>query len=525
MSNTSATPPSTSKDSQQSTAAVLEQPPGAPKLARVGNLTYTTMGLLSLFAWLLLFDFCFSIMESELGPIIQFRLMNNLKMNAWWYATVLTTIPAFINFFLNPIISIRSDRFRSRFGRRIPFLLVGAPPTCACLALIGFAPDIGGWLHAHFGSSPNSAVIFEIWTFSVLMLMFTVFNMFLGTTFYYLFNDVVPREHMVKFMGYFRATGVVAGMIYQRWIFPYSDKEGPLHLDLGFFSWHTEHIWYPKLILVGGAILYLGGATIALLKVKEPDYPPPPPLAKGDGVLAKIGSTVKTIVNECFSHRFYVLFFMASVVEYAGYSMGIFMQPARKAMGMDFFALGRWASYIAPISLVLVIATASWGDRWRPLPLFVATGVMTALKGAIQLLFLIPGLSSETYLNIQLVFNVAGLPLGVLAGMAATPLHMSILPKDRYGQFAAANSMIRTLFGSIIGGQIASLLMAWLITHYERDYALRFSFLWAYVFNAGALFCYYLLYREWKRLGGRDSFQPPAVRPAPSDPSIQNPES
>ena len=227
------TSPKTSSPEAVPPTAVLTSELPEKGIHRIGNLVYTTRGLVALFAWLLWFDFCFTLMESVLGPIIQLRLLNELGMDANSYKFVLSTIPALLNFILNPIVSIKSDRYRSRFGRRIPFLLIGAPPVCACLALIGFGNEIAAWLQNTMFQGATLVTV-TIWTFSILMLLFTLFNMLLGTTFYYLFNDVVPQQHLVKFMGYFRAAGTVAGMVYSYWIFPYSNKSGPARHRSGF---------------------------------------------------------------------------------------------------------------------------------------------------------------------------------------------------------------------------------------------------------------------------------------------------
>ena len=485
---------------------VLEVPVGG---ARVKNLGYTGFGLLMLFCWLLWFDFCWSIMETVLGPILQFRMANELNCDPSLYTWFTVTIPGIINFFLNPIISIKSDRHRGKRGRRIPFLLLGAPLVCGCLALMGFSNDIAVWIHGSFLSS-MSLVEVTIWTIGILSLLFAIFNMFLGTTFYYLFNDVVPEEHFIKFMGYMRAVGTVAGMVYGWFIFGYSDKSGPLTISLGFWSYHTDMIWYPKLILVGAAVFYMAAATIALLKVREPYYPPPAPLAKGQGLVQKWGTTIQTIVKECFSHRFYVLYFITMMVVWMSYQMGQFQNPMRKAVGMDLDLLGKIGAVTGWVNLVLILATANYGDRFKPLPLMVFSMALVVVTSPVGLLFMIPGLSSETYFWIQIAFNITHLPINLILGMAEAPLAMSLMPNERYGQFAAAQSMMRMVFAGILGSWIAGKIMAWLKVMYG-EYAFRYAFLWGTIFQVASLYCYYLLFKEWKKLGGRKSFKPPPV--------------
>jgi len=481
----------------------------------VGNLVYTKMGLLGLFFWLLWFDFCWTALESVGGPIFQFRLKNDLNMDSALYAIFLGSIPNLANFVLNPIISISSDRHRGPRGRRVPYLLYAAPVVCVCLALLGFGNDIGEWLQASVLTTWTLTEV-TIWTFVALLMLFTVFNMFLGTTFYYLFNDVVPEAHFVKFMAYMRVVGGIFGMIYGWYIFGLSNKFAPLNIDLPFFQYHNDHFWYPKLILVGASVFYLFAGTLSMLKIKEPSYPPPPPLARGTGFFERLGSTVSTITKECFSHKFYIIIFIATVVEFFGYGMSPFMNPMRVDMGMDLDMLGKIGVGTTFIALVLNLALANYGDRFRPLPLYLFSLVLSVLVYPIYLLFLIPGLSSTTYLWIALVSGYIHVPISFVMNMALSPLYMTLLPRERYGQFSAALSMLRALLAGVIGSALAGLIMR-SMEHAWGEYALRMSFVWAGIGQVGMLFCYYLLYREWIRLGGKHGFKPPKVGPVSAD--------
>ena len=485
------------------------QPGSEPRTFHVGNLVYTRKGLVLLFFWLLWFDFCFSIMETVLGPIIQFRLKNDLHADSFLFTLFVATIPSIVNFILNPIISIKSDRHRGPRGRRIPFLLYGAPLVCGCLVLLGFGNEIGAWVQATFVPGVSQTEV-TIWTFGILFLVFSVANMFLGTTFYYLFNDVVPEALFVRFMAYMRIVGGLAGMIYSWFIFGYSNKWGPLNVDLGFVHYHNDNFWYPKLILVGAAVFYTIASTIALLKVKEPDYPPPPPLGEGERLLDKTRMTVQTIARECFCHRFYVIYFVTMMMNWMSYQMAQFMNPMRVDLGMDLAVLGKIGAMTGFIGMFLTFVAANYGDRFRPLPLMVFSMVLMVAASPISLLFLIPGLSAQTYLYIQVAYSLVGLPIGVVYGMAESPLAMSLLPRDRFGQFSAAQSMMRMILPGILGSLLAGWLMHTL-EHRLGSYALRFSFLWNFVFQFCTLLCYVWLYREWKRLGGKEHFRPPPV--------------
>ncbi len=215
----------------------IETDSAGRRIWRVGNLVYTRAGLVMLFIWLLWIDFTFTLMEKVFGPILQFKLSNDLHCDPWLFNVLMATAPTTLSLALTPIISIKSDRHRGPRGRRIPYLLYPTPVVCALLALMGYGNEIAAWLHAHLFAGMPSATV-AIWTFGILLLVFTIANTYLGAVFYYLFNDVVPREYIVTFFGYFRAVGTLAGMVYAYFIYGYSDKSGPLH----FWFVHIEHI-------------------------------------------------------------------------------------------------------------------------------------------------------------------------------------------------------------------------------------------------------------------------------------------
>src|SRR5580765_6898830 len=76
------------------------------KTWRVGTLTYTTAGLVALFAWLLWGDFAWSLKDRAVPPVVQLLLK---KFNATdLILGVLTgSLPAAIGLFLGPIISYK----------------------------------------------------------------------------------------------------------------------------------------------------------------------------------------------------------------------------------------------------------------------------------------------------------------------------------------------------------------------------------------------------------------------------------
>jgi uncharacterized membrane protein YoaT (DUF817 family) len=120
---------------------------------------------------------------------------------------------------------------------------------------------------------------------------------------------------------------------------------------------------------------------------------------------------------------------------------------------------------------------------------------------------------AHAYLFIRIAYTIAHIPVGLITGLALGPFTMRLYPRERFGQYSAAGNMVRILFANIIGGQLAAWFIAGMQKLTSYDYGLRFCFVWQMFFQVIALVCYYVLYREWKRLGGKQNFKPPGSTP------------
>ncbi len=239
------------------------------KVYHCGTLTYTKPALAVLCFWLLWGDFCYMLMETVTPSIMPLRFKalgaTNTEMGL-----ILGTIPGIVYSLMNPVISFKSDRFRSRWGRRIPFILASLPFLVICLFGLAFGDQIGFWIHSKIGTTAITANRVAIWTFGVFLVCFTFFNTFVTSVFWYLFNDVVPEHLLARFMSWFRIISLGAGSLYSFFVFPLAGTHA------------TE-------IFVGAAILYGVGFTLMCFNVKEGLYPPPPPYVGGQvGPIAAI---------------------------------------------------------------------------------------------------------------------------------------------------------------------------------------------------------------------------------------------
>ncbi len=300
--------------SKESKNKAVDHSPGDSKTYQCGTLSYTKPALAMLFFWLLWGDFCYVIMESVTGPIMQLKF-KGLETSNTEMGLILGTIPGIIYCTLNPIISFKSDRYRSRWGRRIPFILFSLPFLILLHVALAFGDRLGFWLHAHIGFLEKvSANQMAILILGVLGVAGTFFNTFVTTTFWYLFRDVVPEQLLARFMSWFRLLGLGSAALYQYFIFPYSGT-------------HATQI------LIGSSIFYLGFGLM-MLNVREGQYPPPPPYIGGQtGPVAAI----KTYGTECHSHAFYWYLWLTSFIGSIGGGAAMFNLFFLQRIGLDLF--------------------------------------------------------------------------------------------------------------------------------------------------------------------------------------------
>lgn len=477
--------------------AVLDKLEAAPSTTdgkgsdryKVGTLTYTKAGLVTLFAYLLWGDFCFTLMETVVPSVMPLKF-SAIGAPNWALGLILTTIPNLMNMVINPVISYRSDRFRSRWGRRIPFLATATPFLVLFLALLGYSEPIGRWVQRVVLGGAGSELNVLLVVIGVFMVCFQFFNLFITSVYYYLFNDVVPHAFLARFMALFRMVGTAAGTLYSFFVFKYAGT-------------HMQEIF-----LFSG-LLYLSAFILLCWKVKEGDYPPPPETVdKKDGLI----SNIRTYGVECFSHRFYWYFFLgnaAYAMTWVSAAYGVL--GATGIVGIDLATFGRVAGACGVLSLLLLYPAGAIADRYHPLRvLLVSTIAQSALAPfSIAFLFSRPMLSDDVALWCYLAISVVGLTIVTLHGASELPMFMQLLPQERYGQFCSANALIRS-GGLMVGGLACGIFLDMAKSlHPDPVQCYRFVPVWNLVWLVLSSIFYFLLHSEWKRLGGKSSYRAP----------------
>lgn len=458
------------------------------KLFHVGTLTYTRRGLIVLFAWMLWGDFCYTLMETIVPSILPITLKglgtSNISM-----ALILSTLPGVLNTTICPWVSFWSDRYRSRWGRRIPFILTTLPFLTFFLILLGYSQQIGSTLH-HWIFAANgyfSATTVTVFLIGVFMVGFQFFNMFVGSVYWYLFNDVVPKEVIGQFLGLFRVVGGLAGVLYNYYIFKYAES----HM--------TE-------IFVGVALLYAIGFTLMCLFVKEGEYPPPPENVDGRaGVIAGL----KTFFVECFSLRFYwYVFGMHTFWSMSG-SANMFSIFFARNIGLSLDQIGTLGAIGGTVGLILTYPAGYVADKYHPLRIQLAMKAVMLMFTPLSLIFLVVDMTPTSVYYYSLITSLVATPAAILYSASELPTYMRLFPPERYGQFCSAMAMVRSV-GTIVGGILAGLtfdLIKW--AYNDSDFAYRWVPAWAWCFQILAVVCLINVYRGWKRLGGMRHYVPP----------------
>jgi MFS family permease len=479
---------------------------GGPKLYRVGTLTYTKPALAMLFFWLLWGDFCYNLMEAVTPSLMPLKLQG-LGASNTEVGLVLGSIPGLVYSILNPIVSFKSDRFRSRWGRRIPFILVTLPFLVLCLIGLAFGDRLGFWLHHHLGAavahaSPNTVAILTI---GALLVAFTFFNTFLVSTFWYLFNDVVPEHLLARFMSWFRMISLLSGALYDYCIFQYADN-------------------HSAAILVGAALLYFVGFGLMCFFVKEGEYPPPPPYVDGKTGLVP---AIKTFAVECHftPHYWYqwLICFFGSISGSAGAigsgvmtAFGLFFYMA---IGLNKAQMGNIFGTVLVASAALILVSGWLADRYHPIRVVIAGSALGLfVVTPVNFIWLFWHPSSNVAYWVCMAMGVGLMaPANALNGVYDPPLLMRLFPKSRYGQFCSTNAIWRTI-GGIIGGTVAGMFLDFMTRFVGKEQAYFYIPLWQFLFGVPSFWLLLKMYQSWKKLGGDQSYMPPVM--ATSEPLV-----
>ena len=449
---------------------------------RVGTLVYNRRTLVNVFIWMLWGDFCLYLMDAGVGNnliLIQFK---KYGASNTLIAIVKTSLVELIILVLCPIVSTWSDRHRSRLGRRIPFMLYVTPLLALFLMLVGLSPSIAQWIKSispHFlAGIPVAGLTIGLLTVTYAAYKFC--DIFPQSVYYYLWADVIPPQVMGTFTCLFRVISTLGVLVFNKYLLKYCDD-------------------HPAAICIGAASLYMVSFLLLCWQVKEGQYPPPPPAATGPRGPRTL-EYVKRFFRECFSHSFYWKYYLCLLCFNVGFA------PFRDYLifyGKDLkLDLGSYGNIMATQNLVQMAIYLCLGpivDRLHPLRTGIFGYLLIFAAALCSFLFI----HSSSSFGVWVVITFAA--IAIFQG-ATTSLGPRLLPATHYGQFGAASAMVFHF------GQMIFTPMLGVITDHYGNWTI---FPWLCAFSAVGVLLLYLVYRDWKTLGGDEAYVPPSTDTPP----------
>jgi MFS family permease len=454
----------------------------APELAngakrwRVGTLTYGTAGLIALFCWLLWGDFAWNMKERAVQPMSQL-LFKQFKASDLVLGLMVTSLPAALGMLIGPIVSVRSDNHRGRWGRRIPYLLIPTPIAALAMVGMGYTVEIADLLRGVLGADAPDPIACRLIVFAGLWTFFEIFTVIANSVFVGLINDVVPQAVIGRFFALFRIVGLGAGIVFN-----------------SFLIGHAEENF--KLLFIGLGLLYGLGFSVMCFMVKEGEYPPPAP--KTDGAFtSRVAEPIKAYVRECSAHRFYIWIFLAAMIGNAAFlPINSFDVPYIRSIGMSMERYGELRSITYAISICVALFIGWFADKYHPIRVGICALVVYAAI-ALWAGFFATDIAS---------FSVAYVAHGVISGIFFTgtaSLFPRLFPRAKFAQFASAAGIILAVGFIGVPPVVGRLLDL-------TGHAYHYTFVIGGGLAATGAVAFFILYRQFVALGGSERYAPPS---------------
>jgi maltose/moltooligosaccharide transporter len=444
-----------------------------PKRWHVGTLTYTASGLVVLFCWLLWGDFAYALKDRSVQPVVQL-MIEKYHASDLLQAIFLIALPAFFGVIIGPIVSYYSDRTRTRWGRRIPYLLIATPVAALAMFALAVSPAIGHAVNSFLGPhGPGNDPSILLFT-GLFWALFDVATVVANTLFNALINDVVPRAIIGRFFGLFRILSLFAGAL--------------LFYKFGVAKSHFFAIF------VGLGLVYGVGFTMMCLKVKEGEYPPSPDQAQSSR--PGFVNAARLYLKECFEQPYYLLLIIGfNLANVAFIPVNNFNIPFSDMVHMSADHYGKFISLTYLISICLAYPLGSMADRFHPLRL----GIFTMVAYAAVTWW------GGLYARTAGTFAIALLAHGVLSGVFFTvtgSLTQRLFPPSRFAQFYSAYWLTYSLSLVILGPIVGKYLDL-------SGHNYRHAYLISSVLALSSVLCLAEVYRRFKAFGGASAYVAP----------------
>jgi MFS family permease len=459
--------------------------PTTPPLGKtwsVGTLAYTRTGLVKLFFWLLGGDFFWQLRERAISPTMPL-LLRKFGGTDFLAGLLIHTMPAVLSILLAPVVSYRSDRFRSRIGRRIPFLLVSTPPAFLSMVGLAMSPWIGRTVDGALGNLSPGVTACVLGSFAVFWFIFDLALIVTNSVHHALINDVVPKAVIGRFFGLFRVLSLGAGMLFNWYL-------------LGLMEEHYVGIF----VLIG--VFFFICFSVMCIMVKEGEYPPPPPPKQGTAP-QRFAQAVQTYFQECFTHPYYLWFFMSYLLAHMAFApINLFSLYFAQSVGMSMFTYGKYSAIQLFCSLVQAPILGWIADKIHPLRLTIVALALYATASGLAFAFV----------RDARTFALAHVLVGTVSGFwltATAALPQMLLPRMKFATYFSALAIFQAI-AMVISAPIVGAWLDWINKGKPpaaRDY--HSIYLWSCAFILLSLFVTLIVHRYFMLYGGRKHYVAP----------------
>ncbi len=482
-----------------------------------GTLVYTIPKLAGVFIWVMLGFLVFNICTTLPARMLPIQLAD-IHASDTAKMIILTTIGGVLNMTVCPYVGFVSDRKRSKWGRRIPYILYSLPFICISLLLFAFTDKIGPWFsNLAAPLIASSPAVMTVAAIAIVMFMYQFYYMYVGSVIYYLANDIIPKEFFGQIMAAINIAVNLGNTLF--FVLIYGNAK----------EWYRE-------IFVVGAIVYGVGTLLMCLFVKEGEYPP----NEGENSLKESSKTVIAVfkkwldgllifIKESFASRIYVLRYLLTVLGGVGGVAFTYSFFLRRELNIDLAAMGQTDGYAGLINLcayfLVLFVFGVFVSRWHPVRIIVYNVMFGFVGTLVGCRWLLGTLTPNTFVITSLIIAAAGVPLGTIVGVAGLPFEMLTFPKSRFGSFCSMQALLRSTSVTIVGLFFASGL-DFIQGFYEEGSTVyyRYTMLWPVFLGVFQVIVGICLYREWNRLGGYKNYACPAPWSSSGQEALEQPE-
>ncbi|CAN7658284.1 MFS transporter [Pseudoduganella sp. LjRoot289] len=378
-------------------------------------------GLAAIACWLMLGDLGIAMRERVALPAGLELLRRNAASDTTT-SLLLATVPALLSVLLVPFIGYHSDRYRSAWGRRRPFLLVIAP--IGCLAMLGLAlsPLLGGWTDAALGARTPGARICNLAWFCVFWTVFECAAISAASLFTGLVNDVVPQGLLGRFFAGFRIVGLGLGIGFNTWVFALTDH------------------YLAEILAAIGAVFAL---SILLMCAAVRESCPPAASAMGAGPGRRALWVPRAHILECFRHRPFLWIAASFMLACATFGpFNTFCQYYAQGAGISKTALGGMTASGYMVSIASAFGIGWLADRYGAVRVSAICMGMYCAAAALGYM-LIAGEASFR------VFYIAHVVISGAYFTAAASMPMALFPRAQFVQYNSTKDLM-VVFGNIL---------------------------------------------------------------------------